>query len=404
VSFELDVAIQPLASNATCGAAKPVSPGTMLSGDTSFGGADLMTVCTAGPAPPGAPVSGPLWYSVTVPAGQVLRVNVSAMDPFTPVYGALDGCGAAATCLLPTSRGMPSPTGQLRYANAGATAQNVLFFVGHAPFDSGGRFALSVSVDALASNGVCAAPTPLTDGVAVMGDTTLGGGTSTPCSGPSTGTVYYSIAVPAAETLGVEVSPSGGWPAQVGIIDSCNASSCLGTTVPGPTPATTFTNNSGSPRPVIVAVTATFGGGPFTLTPALRTPPTNVSCAAATAVKNGTSLTFQDASAGVDNLASRCNGSDTGGVLYYSASIGAGQTLTATATTSGMWIPSLRLLASCGAMSCLATSSGPMFKGPFTSLTYLNGGSSPMNVILAVGPSGMFGPPGFFDLSVAIGP
>jgi hypothetical protein len=121
-------------------------------------------------------------------------------------------------------------------------------------------------------------------------------------------------------------------------------------------------------------------------------------------VKDGTSLTFQDASAATDNLSSRCNASDTGGVLYYSASIGAGQALTATATSIGSWLPSLRLLASCNATSCLASSgSSPNPKmQPGASLTYFNAGASPANVILAVGPAGMFGPPGYFDLNVSI--
>jgi hypothetical protein len=156
---------------------------------------------------------------------------------------------------------------------------------------------------------------------------------------------------------------------------------------------------------VIVVAGTGFVGGAFNLTAALRAPPANVTCGAATPVVNGTSLAFQDVSAASDNLSSRCLPSDTGGVLYYRATIGAGQILTATATTTGRWFPSLRLLASCSAMTCLA-SSGFMMPGPMpgASLTYANMGASPLDVILAVGPSVMSGPATYFDLSVSIAP
>jgi hypothetical protein len=206
-------------------------------------------------------------------------------------------------------------------------------------------------------------------------------------------------------TLGVRLEPTTQWDARVAILDSCGANACLGTSEFGPVPTATFTNTSGSPRPVIVAAGTGYSGGAFNLTAALRAPPANVTCGAATLVVNGTSLAFQDVSAASDNLSSRCLPSDTGGVLYYRATIGAGQILTATATTTGRWFPSLRLLASCSAMTCLASSTfmmpGPM-PGPGATLTYVNMGGSPLDVILAVGPSIMSGPPGYFDLSVSI--
>jgi hypothetical protein len=293
---------------------------------------------------------------------------------------------------------------QLRYANGGATAKTVYFYVGHMSFDSGGRFSMTVSLDALASNGSCSMATPLTDGVAVNGDTTLGSTGAIPCINPATGVLYYSITVSAGKTLGVEARPTGQWDAHVAILDSCGAGACLAFSDFGPTPTATFTNGSGSPRSVIVAVASGFSGGSFSVTAALRSPPANVSCAAAASVANGTSLTCQDASAGADNLSSRCNPSDSGGVLYYSATIGAGQQLAATATaTTGNWLPAIRLLSSCGATTCLASSSPmmSMVKG-MTSLAYLNSGNSPIDVILAVGPSGMSPGSGYFQLDVSI--
>jgi hypothetical protein len=402
-SFELDVSIQPLASNATCAAAKAVSAGAMVTGDTSFGGADFMNTCIGGPFPPGFMISNPLWYSVTVPAGQVMRVNLTTTDPFTPFVGAVDGCGMGAMCLTPSSGPPPGPGQALRYANGDASAKKVLFYVGHPQGSNGGRFSFTVSIDPLASNGSCSAPTALTDGVAVQGDTTIGSTGSLPCWGSSPGMLYYSMTVPAGKTLVAAVKPTGMSDVHVGVLDSCNGTSCLGNTDTSPTGATTtFTNTSGAPRSVIVAVAAGFsGGGAFSLTASLRDPPTNVTCGAATPVTNGTSLTFQDATAGSDNLANRCLSGDTGGVLYYSATIGAGQTLKATATSSGKWLASLRLLATCGASSCLASSSMPMMF-PQNALSYTNTSGSPMNVILTVGPMGMFPQSGYFDLDVSI--
>jgi hypothetical protein len=403
-TFELDVSIQPLASNATCAGAKAVSAGMMVTGDTSYGGKDFMNTCTGGPFPPGLNISSPLWYSVAVPAGQVMRVNVTTTDPFTPFVGAVDGCGANAMCLGPSGGPpAPGPGSVLRYANGGATTKNVLFYVGHPPFSSAGRFSLTVSIDPLAANGICSTPTALTDGVAVQGDTTIGSTGSVPCLGSSPGLLYYSMTVPAAKTLVVGLKPTLPSDMRVAILDSCSATSCLNTPDPGPVPTATYTNSTGSPRPVIVAVSAGFsGGGGFSMTASLRDPPTNMACAAATPVTNGTTLTFQDATAGSDNLSSRCLPSDTGGVLYYSATIGAGQTLKATATSSGKWLASLRVLASCGASTCLASSNMPIMF-PQNAVVYTNNGGSPLDVILAVGPMGMFGgPAGYFDLDIAI--
>jgi hypothetical protein len=405
VTFELDVSIQPLASNATCAAATAVSPGMMVTGDNSYGGADLMSPCMGGPFPPGVSVSGPLWYSVAVPAGQMLRVNLTTIDPFPPVVGALDTCGSGAMCLTPSGRPPPGPGSVLLYTNGGASTKNVLFYVGHAPFGGGGRFSFTVSIDPLASNASCSMPTALTDGVAVQGDTTIGSTGTLPCYGPAIGMLYYSMTVPAGKTLGVELKPSTPWDAHVAILDSCSLTpACLGTSFSGPVSTTTFTNASGSPRSVIIAVAAGFTGGSFSVTGVLRDPPTNITCGAATPVTNGTSLTFQDATAATDNLASRCLPTDTGGVLYYSATIGAGQSLKATATSTAKWLPSLRLLASCDASTCLASSSLMPMPFPQNTVSYLNAGGSPMNVILAVGPAAMFGPAGYFDLNISITP
>jgi hypothetical protein len=406
-SFELDVSIQPLAANATCAAAKPVTAGMMVTGDTNYGGADFMNMCMGGAAPPGINVSGPLWYSVAVPAGQVLRVNVATVDIFTPFVGAVDACGNGATCLT-SNNGFPmgpGPGSVIRYANGGAGTKNVLFYIGHPPFSQAGRFSFTVSIDPLASNGSCSTPTALTDGVPVQGDTTIGSTGSSACFGSSPGLLYYSMTVPAGKTLAVGLKPSSSSDMNVAIADSCNATSCLGTPVYGTVPTSIFTNTSASPRPVIIVVSAGFsGGGSFSITASLRDPPTNMTCGSATPVTNGTSLTFQDATVGTDNLSSRCLPSDTGGVLYYSATIGAGQTLKATATSTGKWLPSLRLLASCGASTCLASSNMPMMF-PQVALSYTNSGGSPVNVVLAVGPNAMFGPmAGYFDLDVSITP
>jgi hypothetical protein len=402
MTFELDVSIQSLASNATCAAASPVSTGATVMGDTSLGGADTMTPClTAGP---NGTVSGPLWYSTTVPAGSALLVNAQTIDPSPIVAGVVDGCGTGAACLAPTSSGPIGPMGpgQLRYANPSMNAQAVEFFVGHTSFGPGGRVSVSTSIATLAANAACTSATPLTDGVPVTGNTAGGSSVTLPCVNGSSGVLYYSITIPAGMTLGVETQPSG---PSLAILDSCSSSLCLGSFTGGPVASATFTNSSTSPRPVIVAVAAGFGGGgAFTLTAALRGPPTNTTCSAATPVTDGTTLTFQDGTAGVDNLSSRCIPSDTSGVLYYSATIGAGQLLTATATGLGAkpFPPSIRILASCSAATCLATSN-PMF--PASAVSYLNTGNSPTSIIIAVGAGAMFGPPGlsgYFDLSVSI--
>jgi len=401
-TFELDVTIQPLASNATCATATPVVAGMTVNGDPSFGGADTTTAC-AGFGPP--TVSGPLWYSVSIPAGRKLSVDVTANDPFALALGVLDKCGAGAVCLTPMDKPMPSPGRQLRYANAGSSPQNVLFYVGYQPFAMGGPFSFKVAIDVLAPNGSCSMAVALTDGVPVTGDTNVGSTGPLACLGPlNSGLLYYSITIPTGMTLGAQLKPTTQSDEHVAILDSCGATTCLGTQDFGPTPTSTYTNTSGAPRPVIVVASSGFTGGPFSLTAALRGPPTNGTCSAATAVTNGTSLTFQDATGATDNLAAKCNAGDTAGVVYYKATIGAGQAITVNTSSNGSWMPAIRLLASCGAASCLATSNFSMMMKTASTLKYTNSSGAPLDVIIAVGPSAMFGPmAGYFDIDVTIG-
>lgn len=128
--FELQVAILPLATNAVCASAKPVTAGTPVDDDTSFG-------ATASLPCAGSSV-GTLYFSIAVPAGMSLTADVTPADPFDAHWVILDTCGAGS-CLAEGTRGQAA-----EFANASASARPVIVAVsGQAKV---GRFTLNVTL------------------------------------------------------------------------------------------------------------------------------------------------------------------------------------------------------------------------------------------------------------------
>jgi hypothetical protein len=135
---------------------------------------------------------------------------------------------------------------------------------------------------------------------------------------------------------------------------------------------------------------------PFHLTTETFTFPPNVFCASAVEVMDGTMLKMQDASAGVDSLTAKCERLAVGKVVYFKATVPAGQTLTA--KSSGR--SGLRLLSSCDATTCLA-SAKDIGTGDGATAMWMNGGAAATTVYLALG-SNDASTSASYDLSVSI--
>ncbi len=146
--------------------------------------------------------------------------------------------------------------------------------------------------------------------------------------------------------------------------------------------------------------------GPFTLkvdTGAPRPVPANDTCAAATVldVSTGSAQVSGSTYRGTNDAdpGSACTGSTTSGPdVFYAVSLGAGQTLKATATPSGSYDTALYVLPACGSTSCLAGSDASFTSGAET-VTYT--ATSAQTVYLGV-DGYQAGDAGDFDLQVTV--
>lgn len=386
--------------NALCSNATPVVAGQMITGDLSSGALIPLPMCPTAPEVPAALV---LYYQLTVPPKSRAVVNAVPNAGTPPVeLRVLDGCAATACA----TGGGPAFVA----VNTESDPLDLLF-VAASPLKEGPapNFTLTTSVDALADNASCLDATPLTAGSTLSGDTTLGGSTPLMCDGPPPigfpAALYYSMTVPAGALLGVEVTPLSAltpWVASVALTDGCNTTTCLAQPqgAPGAT-AATYVNTGATARDVIVAVGPVDGqsGGPFNLVADVVPPPTNLTCASATALGTTVSLPFELPSGSV-TATTACVPNAVGGVVYYSAHVPSQERLTLEVRARGAWEPVIRLLPSCAARSCI-TSSGSAGFGTAT-LTWTNSSSAAADVIVAVGA--LTTAMGTFALSARTGP
>ncbi|MDP3274910.1 MAG: hypothetical protein Q8Q09_06900 [Deltaproteobacteria bacterium] len=224
---------------------------------------------------------------------------------------------------------------------------------------SGGAYQLDVSSFTPAANATCAAPTALTAGATAMGSTANGGTTATPCTNADAGgQVFYSFSIPANSRVSFAVTATGAQNVVARVVDSCAATAaCLGnatTTAMGTAVNVTSTNATAMPRTVIVAVASTSqtADGAFTITPMVSALPANANCAAPTALTMG-STAMGDTTAG-GGAPIGCNTTEGPG-LFYSVTVPANTRATLTTTRTGTQSVRVRVLDSCTAMTCVAS-------------------------------------------------
>jgi hypothetical protein len=107
----------------------------------------------------------------------------------------------------------------------------------------------------------------------------------------------------------------------------------------------------------------------------------NAVCAMATPLMNGMTL-MQDASLGVDSLATRCRMPASGKVLYYRLTLAPGQYARVTVTPMG-WDAVIRVLSSCSAATC--TFADDAVVGGAETVTVQNTTTASADYIVAVG-------------------
>ncbi len=398
--FDLDIALRAPPANVACAMATAVMDGTALMAQESTLARDSLTACL--PANTGTV----RYYSVTVPAGRILRVTATrTAGAGSAVVRVMSSC-TATTCL---ASGEGPGAAVVRFANTTAAPQNVIIAVGGSAATSV-TYDLAVSILSAAANASCSTPTVVMGGTMLAGqDTGLGADVSAPCLTGSNGPgLFYSVTIPANNRLVVVATRTGAsraWNPVVRLLSNCAATSCLGQAFGDPLGVAALVFNNGPAAQTLVFSVGSdtaAATGTFDLAVTLQIPAVNAICTTATAVMDGTVIRGENPADARDTIAGCV--SPPFSALYYRATIPAGNRLTVTVTSAmpSMGGINVQIVGSCGSTACLGTPSRP---GPMTAVTsYVNAGATPQTVIIEAGPL-MFGPPsGTFDVSVAIRP
>lgn len=214
------------------------------------------------------------------------------------------------------------------------------------------------------------------------------------CFGSPTGPArFYRATVGSFDTLAVNVQPLADGPAlmpAVRILTGCDADRCITQRIhPATGGATTWTNYTDTPQPVVVAVanSADVAAGRYRLEATLGRGSGNATCARAVRVTPGVPLRDQSFGDASDALP-LCPGTTgtTGPTVFYRVTAPPQQALEITAQLgAGVAVsnsPRLRLIDACDATACVAAS-GRNAAGA-QSLRWYNGASTPRELILAV--------------------
>lgn len=233
--FTLTATTSPLASNALCSGPLPLTSGAPTTADTAGGGSDL--ACAGSPS---TTLRAPLYYSVHVPAGQVLRA--SARSTTRASLAILTSCAGACAESTEMAGGGPA---DLSYPNTTGAGVDLIVAVGGDAVP--GAVELLVEVGDPQDNASCASATALVAGARLVAqDTSIGSaGLATACLPSETApVVYYSVAVPAGQRL--TVTTRAAWPSIVRLLSACGATSCLASAAPPAYTTTLLHDNSGT--------------------------------------------------------------------------------------------------------------------------------------------------------------
>jgi hypothetical protein len=214
-----------ISSNATCAAARPLSPESPALAQDPMQGGDVVTACRSD-------VEGrALFYAIRIPAHNAVRVTLrKARSPsWSFVMQLLDGCGTM-TCLQERHGYPPDELfTDFVYTNTLDTPRDVILAVSPwGAMETTSPFDLSVSFTPPAANAACDHATPVTDGSVLTGeDTALAYDNNRTCDAGFIGRVlYYTATVPAGYTLAA-VNGVGNTVLPIFVFSGCDAAACL---------------------------------------------------------------------------------------------------------------------------------------------------------------------------------
>ncbi len=278
------------------------------------------------------------------PTAAPIRITATVTTTGTPAWTASTRIFDAAGTLLQTGT---SSAGQF------VAAVGPLYVVVNDSTggNTNGTFNITSAETAVAANSVCSAPTALTIGTPVTGETINNGGLApTGCLATATGpTRYYTVTVQPGDGVTVRVTPTVSFNANIRVVDSCSATTCQNfadnvTSSSTTAEVVTVRNTTTAAAPFIIAVGSAAGTstGTFTITTTrqvYRTTTLTAACEDMTAATAITLSSADDASSTNQALAIPFSHFGTPMVSFSASSNGLLQLFTAatgTAPTSGI--------------------------------------------------------------------
>ncbi|MFO0606484.1 MAG: hypothetical protein U0324_25150 [Polyangiales bacterium] len=287
-----DIVVNPttLTAGQACESAQTLTPGTPLTAQSTMGASVIGAPCRSEDG-------GQRFYSVTIPAGQ--RVRVTATPTGTarqPVLRVLDGCGA--TACLDNAIGGTSTTpaaASVDVPNSGTAPRAVIVSLASPASATPGTWDLAATLSPLVAGQFCAEPAALAPGVTLSNqDAATGLRPSAACSSATVngGQLFYRVTVPATRRVVVRAVPAGAmasWTPTVRVLATCTSTSCADSStaaMAGGVASVTLSNGTAAPRDFLLSVAgpATSSGtfnleaGAATVIPGYTSSPIMASC------------------------------------------------------------------------------------------------------------------------------
>jgi hypothetical protein len=207
------------------------------------------------------------------PTAAPIRITATVTTTGTPSWTASTRIFDAAGTLLQTGT---SSAGQF----VAAVAPLYIVVNDSTGGNPNGTFNITSVESPVAMNSVCSAPTALTIGTPLTGETIGNGGLAPAgCLATATGpTRYYTVTVPAGDGVTVRVTPTVSFNANIRVIDSCSATACQNaadniTFSSATAEVVTVRNTTAAAAPFVIAVGSAAGtsAGTFTVTATRQT-------------------------------------------------------------------------------------------------------------------------------------
>jgi hypothetical protein len=356
-TFTLRATTTALAEGARCATPFWLRPDVPAVGRNLADGVDALTTCRA------TATGRVQYYTVDVPARSIATLRVTPSAGWTPVVRVLAGCDATA-CQL-DELGTFGASSTHVFANDGPTDRRVVVAIGATTVGTAGTYDLALSVTPSLTGEVCTQPVIVTPGAALLAQRLEDGRLSPSVCRVSGGPVrYYALTVNGRQAFTLRVTPAAmplAWTPQVRVTEGCTATTCefdaLGS-LAAPL-SVTGVNDGVSPRTYILSVNATSAAvttGTYDLLATVSTPAAGAVCDEPVALVPEVPLPAQNTvGGGVSSFA--CLPASTGGQLFYSLRIPAGQRARVVATPAAgtTAAPVLRALDACVASSCVAS-------------------------------------------------